>query len=277
MRGAIRFVVMLAAWVMASAMFANDAGRAWLGIIVTSEPGGGARLLAVVPGGPAERAGLRPDDVLLELDGWPWSDEAAAEGWLARIRPEQQVAYRVERSAVEHVGLLVVGSRAERSGSFVVAPVPSVTRTAGGFRPGFVPVAIPETVRRSLGAPDDLGVLLGAVEPRSAAEIAGFRTGDVVTRFGEHPVRSPTEVYSALRATRSGDPVAVEFVRDRVRRTLSLRYEPGAPAPAPAPAPDAPAVSPGEWRSRMLRDEIEFLRDRLQRLERELEALARDD
>ncbi len=262
----IRAVVMLATLAVAPTIFAEETGRPWLGIIVASEPGGGAHLLAVVPGGPAERAGLREGDVVLELDGRPWSDDSAAEGWLARIRPGQEVRFRVERDGVERDGTLVVGSRAERSRSLAVAP-PAVTPLR--FRPGFVPVAIPGTVRRSLGAPEDEGVLLGAVEPRSPADRAGFRTGDVVTRFGERSVRTPGDVYSFLENARADEPMVVEVVRSGVPRTLRLRY-----VAAPRDAPDPPAPNGAELRARMLRDEIEFLRRRIERLERELAEVA---
>ena len=265
----IRSVIVLVTLLVAPAVTADEGGRAWLGVIVASDPGGGARLLAVVPGGPAERAGLREGDVLLELDGRPWSEDAAAEGWLERIRPEQEVRYRLVRAGVERVGSLVAGSRAERSASLgIVAPAAAPVPV----RPGFVPVAIPATVRRSLGAPEDHGVLLGAVEPRSPAERAGFRTGDVVTVLGERPVRTPGDVYSLLQDVRSEEPMAVEVVRAVVPRTLRLRFVPTPPGPADASVPGG-----AEVRARMIRDEIEFLRRRLERLERELALVAPGD
>lgn len=48
--------------------------RAWLGVQGADAPDGGARVESVAPDSPAWRAGLRPGDVLVEVDGIPLDD-----------------------------------------------------------------------------------------------------------------------------------------------------------------------------------------------------------
>lgn len=60
-------------------------------------------IYAVYPGGPAERAGLRPGDLLLAVDGEPIESEAAGRV-LGAVRPGERVRLRVRRDGevVEH-------------------------------------------------------------------------------------------------------------------------------------------------------------------------------
>jgi putative serine protease PepD len=49
----------------------SDSQRAWLGVDLRSVPQGGAFVAAVVPGGPAADAGIRPGDMIARLAGKP--------------------------------------------------------------------------------------------------------------------------------------------------------------------------------------------------------------
>lgn len=57
---------------------------------------GPMRVQAVVPGAPAQRAGLRPGDVLLRIEGRPFTTPGA-EGFYAGLRPGQPVRFEVRR------------------------------------------------------------------------------------------------------------------------------------------------------------------------------------
>jgi len=74
-----------------------DSGRASLGLELRSLPTGGVLVAAVVPGGPAARAGIRRADVLVKLDGRPTptvDDVAVA---LAAHRPGARVTIELAR------------------------------------------------------------------------------------------------------------------------------------------------------------------------------------
>lgn len=71
------------------------------------------RITAVVPGAPAQRAGLRPGDVLLRIDGKPFTTPGAGR-FYASLRPGQPVSFEVRRGD-RTVSILVVPELRGRS------------------------------------------------------------------------------------------------------------------------------------------------------------------
>lgn len=75
--------------------------RAWLGTIPDfTEETAGVRLAGVMPGGPAQEAGLRKGDVLVELAGEPVADLKALTAILQRHPAGETVTVVVERDGV---------------------------------------------------------------------------------------------------------------------------------------------------------------------------------
>jgi len=68
------------------------------------------------------------------------------------------------------------------------------------------------------------GVLVRSVTKGSAAEKAGIKAGDVITRVGDSKVSTPADVSSRLRAVR-GKPVPVTLMRDRKEVTVNVSLE----------------------------------------------------
>jgi serine protease Do len=76
----------------------------------------------------------------------------------------------------------------------------------------------------ALGVPATKGALIRQIHLEGPAARAGLRTGDVVTRFGDTPVATVSDVYAALRQVEPGDTVTVEVNRggDTVRVQVTL-------------------------------------------------------
>jgi S1-C subfamily serine protease len=92
----------------------TDSGRAALGVQVTTvidEAGDpqGAAVVAVAPGGPAETAGLRPGDIIVELDGKPTPTAQALGAVLAELEPGQTVSVTVTRAGSQEELKITLG------------------------------------------------------------------------------------------------------------------------------------------------------------------------
>src|SRR5205085_1247405 len=73
-------------------------GSAWLGADTTSFPlSDGAMIVDVVPGSPADAAGLQPGDVITEIDNHAVQTPEDLKATLARLHPGQQVPVGYEQ------------------------------------------------------------------------------------------------------------------------------------------------------------------------------------
>lgn len=90
----------------------GKAKHAWLGVQVTDQPGlvgGGARLVAVVPGSPAAKAGLRAGDVITGLDQQLITNANALVAATRAHQPGQQVTIRYQRGGQTATTTLTLG------------------------------------------------------------------------------------------------------------------------------------------------------------------------
>jgi len=74
----------------------TDSERAWVGISSEKNDDGRAKITNVLPGGPAETAGLAKDDIIIAIDGRV-SDFASTGGAIAGHKPGDSVKILVER------------------------------------------------------------------------------------------------------------------------------------------------------------------------------------
>lgn len=84
------------------------AGAPWLGVVIT-HGADGARVLQVVPGSPAEEAGLRSGDRITAVNGEPVNDRHPLPDILRRHRPGETVRLTVVRDGEERTVSVTLG------------------------------------------------------------------------------------------------------------------------------------------------------------------------
>ena len=70
------------------------------------------------------------------------------------------------------------------------------------------------------------GVIVRALTPHTPWTDAGLRVGDVILVLGSHPIRSEAIFEDAIQSLRIGPREPIEIVRDGMRITLSLQFDP---------------------------------------------------
>lgn len=80
----------------------GQVSKSWLGLVLTPK-GGTARVERVVEGSPADVAGVRAGDVLLEMGGRRLADYGDAVNAFYLLRPDQRVRVRIRRGSGEVV------------------------------------------------------------------------------------------------------------------------------------------------------------------------------
>lgn len=82
--------------------------------------------------------------------------------------------------------------------------------------PGFVGVQIGK-------APDDVGVVIGAVVDKSPAKKAGLMKDDVILRVGDTPATGVAQVVDLVRAVRAGNEVRLHIRRGEKEQDITVR------------------------------------------------------
>tara|TARA_Y100001933_G_scaffold263898_1_gene327232 strand:+ start:1752 stop:3110 length:1359 start_codon:yes stop_codon:yes gene_type:complete len=95
----------------------------------------------------------------------------------------------------------------------------------GQVRRGYLGLAVQSLnveLAEAFGLDRHEGVVVVEVEPDSAADEAGVRTGDVIVQVGERPIRRITDFHSQAAVIFIGDDVEMDVVRDGRSRSLVL-------------------------------------------------------
>lgn len=206
---------------------------------------GGAAVVEVVEGSPAQKAGLKAGDIVIEFDG-------------ERVRGARQFARLVEDTP-DGRSVKVAVSRSGSKQTMEVTPVvrggdmawmerlgprvrEGVERRMREFGPGMrtfefdAPVTPgifvgPNRPRLGVGIEplgDQLaeyfgaknGVLVASVEADSPAGKAGLKAGDVITAVNGEAIADPDDLTDEVRKAKAGSTLSLEIVRERKTQTL---------------------------------------------------------
>jgi serine protease Do len=145
----------------------------------------GALVAEVEDGGPADKAGVKPSDIVLKFDGKPVETSVDLPRLVGATKPGSQVTMTVWRKGASHdltvkVGEVDAGQAAADDGK----PDPA----------GLVVSALKAEQKRQLKI--DSGVLVE--EAVGAAARAGIRPGDVIVAAGNQAVNSAEELSRAV-------------------------------------------------------------------------------
>ena len=156
----------------------------------------------VKPDGPADKAGLKPGDRILEVDGKPVD---------RFIGPLHAVTWRVVRSEGETIPFKI-----ERDGKVLT------------IESGWEREENPKWKRKGLRKvyiAQRLVPSIGKVDPGSPAAAAGLQEGDLITMFNSEPVVDLNAFFTAVEKTGT-HPVALTVERNGRDETIHLTPEP---------------------------------------------------
>ena len=177
----------------------------------------GAVISTVTQGGPADKAGLHPGDVITEYNGKPVKNSDDLVNMVVHTKPGTTVPLKVYRNrqartmnvTVEELNLdEEMGTRGEGGGG---AQPEERMETGVGME---LQSVTPDIARR-LRVPDgEGGAIVMSVQRNGAAARAGIQPRDVILEVNQKPVSSPTDIRRALQAAQSGDTVFLLVWRD---------------------------------------------------------------
>jgi len=201
--------------------------RGWLGVAirdVTPELAKNARLetlkgaavVAVVPGGPADRAGLKKDDVVTAYNGKEVPDSGSLRNDVAQTPPGQSARVTILRDGKREALTVTIGTEEEATRLATA----SVEERLG------VEVRSPTSTEADrYNLPAGIGAFVVKVDAGGPSGAAGIEVTDIILAIDDQPVSGPeglAGVLSTMKAGqkakavvldhRTGDQVEVEVV-----------------------------------------------------------------
>ncbi len=189
----------------------------------------GALVQDVVAGSPAARAGLRPYDVVLDVNGEPASTNDTLAAAMASLRPGAPVTVHLMRDG-RTVALATRLSERPRSGASEESPPAAGARLEmRGPALGLFVRELDREFRMRYRVPDEArGVVVSKVEPLSPASDADIARGHVVLEINRRETATVDAFRREVGAARAGDVLTFYlFNPDRQQRELrSVHVEP---------------------------------------------------
>ncbi len=197
------------------------------------ETGSELYVKAVVAGSPAETAGIKMGDVLLECDH-------------QKVSMQDQVGAILKTKKAGDVIKLIV-NRGGRTQSFHVklqnAPN-GLVQAAAIQNPNWMGADIQDidaVMKLQFNLPDKTGVIVSHITPQSPAQTAGIKSGDVISRFGGTRIRDVKQLQSLILGAQPGSQVQLTVFRGGQYLTLPLVLGQQAPV-----APKVPFLGPAD-------------------------------
>ena len=177
----------------------------------------GILIAQVMNDSPAEEAGLKQGDVILEVDGDKVAKVGSFRNRISLTAPGTEVELLVLRDGDEITIEATIGAmETDQQGR----PVDSDELPELGMR--LQPLT--EELAQQFGYEGSSGVLVAEVEPGSAAAEAGIRRGDLIEEVNRVDINNPQDVKQAIRE--SGKKTVLLLVRNsEASRYLALQLE----------------------------------------------------
>jgi serine protease Do len=211
--------------------FAQQSG--WIGVSIADQPERGVLVRSIEPNSPAEKAGLKANDVILQYG----NQEVVGVQQLTRLVSETPIGRTVDISVrrdnreqtfklttekapfaigsirLQHPELTDLGER-------IVRHIPRIEVTSSApTSQGIRADSLTPQLREFFGVKGSTGVLVATVDADSPGARAGVKAGDVVIAVNGTTVTSPSDFSHAMAAT---GVLTLRVVREKQERDIRV-------------------------------------------------------
>jgi serine protease Do len=194
----------------------------------------GVEITRVEESGPAEKAGVKPGDVVLEYNGQRVEGMEQFGRMVRETPPGREVKLTISRNGAPQTLMAVLGSRKYRLSAnfppgfevpeFHMPDIPQVFTTIRSPMLGVEAESLGSQLAAFFGVKE--GVLVRSVLENTPAQKAGIKAGDVIVKVDGMAVTTPSELSNAVRtANNAKKTYAIELVRDHKPVTMNVNVE----------------------------------------------------
>lgn len=220
----------------------NKTESAWLGVQIQTvdaelverydlETKSGVYVEAVVDGSPADDAGVRPGDIILEFNRAKLQSADELIDLVAEAGPGDEVTLSINRNGRAVTEVVTLGKREHRDErrffAWRLGPEHSYSLSES-LSNTYIGVSL-ETITGQLlayfGSDEGSGALIKKVAEDSPAEKAGLEAGDVIVKVAGEEIESLDDVQDAVRATDENETIELTILRNKREKLFTVTVE----------------------------------------------------
>ncbi len=187
--------------------------RGWLGVAIQEmtpelaksldmKDNKGALVAQVVPGSPAEKAGIEQGDVIVEFDGKAVSSSKDLPQIVASTPAGKSVTVKLYHNGKALDRDVKVTAMEDKDSSETTSPASSHKKTLGIAVQNLTP-----DMARQLRLRNETGVVVTQVEPDTPADKAGIQTGDVIREVNRKPVKDANDLVEKIEQAKDQNSI----------------------------------------------------------------------
>ena len=192
--------------------------RAWLGVFIQDVNDGIAKALdlpdrngsvvtEVVGDSPADKAGFKVEDVIIEFAGTKVRDSSHLKNLVSSSQPDTKEPVRIIRRGRERTLRVNLVELPQEDVIFASKSPPAYSL---GMR---VEDLDESTLRQFRLSEDEVGVVVVEVEPSSVASRSGIQPGDIIKRVGDNDIDSARELRNIISKLDDEDSILLLIKR----------------------------------------------------------------
>ena len=201
--------------------------RGWLGVSIQSltpelaeyygvKDGKGALVGEVFEGNPADKAGIKPKDVIIEVDSDKIEDCRDLSQKIAEIRVGKKITVKVVRGGKEHTFRVEIDKRTEGKESLALQQPKEETDL------GMTVSALTRELARRLNISETEGVVVVGVEQDGPADKADVQEGDLILEIDHKPIKTLEDYQSQIKKVKKGETISLLIKRKRAFLALNM-------------------------------------------------------
>jgi serine protease Do len=200
---------------------------AFLGVSSKKAEKGGATVLEVTEGSPAEKAGIKKGDIITKINDTKIESPETLFETIHNYKPGDKVKVLLTRNGTDEVVTAILdkpdykGKDYNYNYNYQVSPMPYLKGL--GMNEDWGENRHPKIGIKAQDAEDGKGVNVLEVTDSSAASKAGLQKGDIILECNGEDVNSTNELIDQLQDARQKATIKVKIQRDGAEKEIEIR------------------------------------------------------
>jgi serine protease Do len=175
----------------------------------------GVLVQEVQPGGPADRAGMKPGDIIVTIDGRPVKDGDDLVNEIASRKPGSTIRLGFLRDGKQQDTTITIGDRDKVFAELAGQQPEMNPQTTGDPSETKLGLVVRDLSQSDAGKLHTSGVEIESVRTGSFADLQGLEPGLVITHVNRMPTATKDQFEAAVSKLKTGDDVVFEVVDPR--------------------------------------------------------------